>query len=45
MSAEGSLKIAGLELPNLDGAVLRTGGKRGVLWMEGECGDVGLMSL
>ena len=44
MPAEGALEVSCLKFPNLDGAVLRAGGQGGVLWMEGESGDVGFVS-
>lgn len=44
MSLEGALEVSGLEFPDLDGAVFRGGGDLGVLRVEGECGNVGLMA-
>lgn len=44
MSLEGALEVSGLELPDLDGAVLGGGGDLGVLGVEGESGDVGLVA-
>ena len=44
MAAEGAFQVAGIELPDLDGAVLSAGGQLGVQGVERECSYVALVS-
>ena len=44
MAAEGSFKVACIEFPHLDGAILGAGGELGVLGMEGESSDDSLVT-
>ena len=36
MSFEGAFKVSGFEFPYFDGAIFGSGGKLGILWMEGK---------